>query len=256
MIVVESKKSKRATIEKRYPNAVIIDVTSRSEDEYVKFSPFYPHGGIPVPYSQGVYGKSVEGIWQGLKVFENTGISKAAFDNDTMKNLKRTVAKYGRVRGHQKGVFSKELLDYGTARRQIYARIYRWVLDHKVQNLVTIIRNLSASQTVVLLDYNTNGDIDDTSTPLSHASLIKAYIEGNYPTFESDGVIMEASEEGKKPFEMNFEVGQRVKHYVYGEGVVTEIRGGFVNVDFGGNVKTFRLGFAKLEVVKEEVDEV
>ena len=40
MIVVESKKSKRATIEKRYPNAVIIDVTSRSEDEYVKFSPF------------------------------------------------------------------------------------------------------------------------------------------------------------------------------------------------------------------------
>ena len=34
---------------------------------------------------------------------------------------------------------------------------------------------------VVLLDYNTNPDPYNPKSPLSHASLIKAYIEGNYP---------------------------------------------------------------------------
>ena len=34
---------------------------------------------------------------------------------------------------------------------------------------------------VVLLDYNTNPDVSNTKSALSHASLIKAYIEGNYP---------------------------------------------------------------------------
>jgi hypothetical protein len=31
------------------------------------------------------------------------------------------------------------------------------------------------------LDYNTNQDVNDPSKPLSHAFLIKAYIEGLYP---------------------------------------------------------------------------
>lgn len=35
---------------KEYPGCIIIDVTSNSQDgDYVKFSPFYPHCGIPVP---------------------------------------------------------------------------------------------------------------------------------------------------------------------------------------------------------------
>lgn len=35
--------------------------------------------------------------------------------------------------------------------------------------------------TIVLLDYETNGDIDDLSKPLSHASLVKAYCENAWP---------------------------------------------------------------------------
>lgn len=31
---------------------------------------------------------SVEGIWQGLKVFEKEDISFSTFENDTMKNIK------------------------------------------------------------------------------------------------------------------------------------------------------------------------
>src|SRR5438445_5621679 len=60
---------RRKGIEARYPGAAVVDVTSRGPEPWVRFSPFYPHGGIPVPYSPGVESESVEGIWQALKVF-------------------------------------------------------------------------------------------------------------------------------------------------------------------------------------------
>ena len=40
------------------------------------------------------------------------------------------------------------------------------------------LKTMSKSRTVVLLDYDTNEDIENTSKPLSHASLIKKYILG------------------------------------------------------------------------------
>ena len=59
--------------------------------------------------------------------------------------------------------------------------VYKWVLENKLQKLVTAIRIISKNKPVVLLDYNTNPDVNNPKKPLSHASLIKAYIEGNYP---------------------------------------------------------------------------
>lgn len=71
MIVIESKRRKCENILKKYPDAVIADVTSQATDGLLKLSPFYPHGGIPVPFSEGYTAMCVEGIWQGLKVFES-----------------------------------------------------------------------------------------------------------------------------------------------------------------------------------------
>ena len=51
MIIIESKKKKLETLKEEYPDAMIIDVTSHAVDEFVKFSPFYPNGGIPVPFT-------------------------------------------------------------------------------------------------------------------------------------------------------------------------------------------------------------
>ena len=45
MIIIESKRKKAATILKRYPDAILADVTSGAKDGLVKLSPFYPHGG-------------------------------------------------------------------------------------------------------------------------------------------------------------------------------------------------------------------
>ena len=175
MIIVKNKKCKIENILKEYPNAVIFDVTSKGE--YKTLSPFYPHGGIPIPFSGSVTSQSVEGIWQGLKVFEHEGIDFSCFDNKTMKNLKRTVRTHGRCIGHQKGIGSKELLGYLTARRDIYVPSYNWMLENKCQKEIQYFKELlDEGKTIVFLDYDTNENIEDTSKPLSHASLIKSYL--------------------------------------------------------------------------------
>ncbi|CDA43326.1 putative uncharacterized protein [Prevotella sp. CAG:5226] len=181
MIAIESKRRKRENILKKYPNAVIADVTSQATDGLVRLSPFYPHGGIPVPFSEGYTAMCVEAIWQGLKVFETAGVDVNMFANDTMKNIKRTVRRFGKPLGHRKGVKGTELLGYIEARKQIYLPAYKWVLENKVANIIERLREASKTKTIVLLDYTTNCDIDNPKTPLSHAFLIKAYAEGLYP---------------------------------------------------------------------------
>lgn len=182
MIIIESRRKKAETLQKLCPGAVIADVTSKSDNaQLVKLSPFYPHGGIPVPNSHGVKATCVEAIWQGLKVFESCGVDVAMFGNDTMKNIKRTVRKYGKPLGHQYGLDSTELLDYITARKKIYIPAYQWVLENKVQDIVARLREATKTKIIVLLDYETNADVDNPKKPLSHAALIKAYVEGTYP---------------------------------------------------------------------------
>lgn len=181
MIFIESKRRKRENILKKYPDAVIADVTSQATDGLVKLSPFYPHGGIPVPFSEGYTAMCVEGIWQGLKVFESADVDVNMFANDTMKNIKRTVRRFGKPLGHRKGVNGTELLGYIEARKQIYLPAYKWMLENKVANIIERLREASKTKTIVLLDYTTNCDIDNPKKPLSHAFLIKAYAEGLYP---------------------------------------------------------------------------
>ena len=186
MIIIESKRKKAATILKRYPDAILADVTSGAKDGLVKLSPFYPHGGIPVPFSEGYTATCVEAIWQGLKVFEGSDVDVSLFQNDTMKGLKRTVRRFGKPLGHRKGVNGEELLGYIEARKQIYIPTYKWVLENKVANIIERLRAASDSgKTIVLLDYDTNADVDDAKKPLSHASLIKAYAERIYPYEET-----------------------------------------------------------------------
>lgn len=181
MIIVESKRKKNETILKKYPNAILADVTSHATDSLVKLSPFYPHGGIPVPFSEEYTASCVEAIWQGLKVFQENDIDISLFKNDTMRQIKRTVRKYGTPLGHRKGVNGTELLDYIEARKQIYIPTYKWVLENKCISIIERLREASLTKTIILLDYNTNSDISNKSAPLSHASLVKAYAEGNYP---------------------------------------------------------------------------
>ena len=66
MIVICNRRTSLEKIQQRHPHAAIFDVTSRGPQPWVRFSPFYPHGGIPVPFSPGRVSASVEGIRQGF----------------------------------------------------------------------------------------------------------------------------------------------------------------------------------------------
>lgn len=91
-----------------------------------------------------------------------------------MKGIKRTVRRFGPPLGHR---LDGRLLGYEEARRLIYLPAYDWMLDHRAAGLVARLRELAGHQTVVLLDYTTNGDVTDLSTPLSHAALIAQCIQ-------------------------------------------------------------------------------
>jgi len=182
IITVASRRKQQKTLDKAYPDATIIDVTSKGEQPWVKFSPFYPVGGIPVPFSDGVTAQSVEGIWQGLKVFEEHDIDRTKLEITTMRGLKRTVRKFGPVKGHLKGLTGEEILGYREARYTIYLPAYRWVLQNRLSAEIAQLRAIADDSQLVLLDYETNTDVDNLSKPLSHAGLIKHYLEGQWPT--------------------------------------------------------------------------
>ena len=108
-------------------------------------------------------------------------VDPAKLTNTTMRGLKRTARSLGPVLGHRAGLAGDRLLGYVEARRQIYLPTYRRVLDHCLQDEIADLRQLGAGQMVVLLDYETNGDLDDLTSPLSHAALIARYIDKTSP---------------------------------------------------------------------------
>ena len=116
-------------------------------------------------------------------MFENADIDIELFQNDTMKNIKRTVRKYGRPLGHRYGVYSNTILNYADARRLIYLPAYKYVLDNilEVHAIVEKIKRKAQESDIVFLDYNINSNNQDLSKPLSHAELVKMYIEDKYP---------------------------------------------------------------------------
>ena len=189
-------------LHKKYPHAIIADVTSQAKDGLVRLSPFYPHGDIPVPFSEGCTAACVEGIWQGLKVFEDEDIDLSMFNNNTMKGIKRTTRKHGRVLGHRKGINGTEILGYVEAKHLIYIPTYRWMLEHKVMDIIERLRKASETKTIVLLDYNTCCDVDDATKPLSHAYLVKAYAEGIYP-FEDINLTRKTHDQELSPKQLS-----------------------------------------------------
>jgi len=178
-IYIENKRKSKENILKKYPNSQIIDVTSKGT-EFLKFSPFYPHGNIPVPFSSDYYSQSVEGIWQGLKVFENQDIDISKFNITNMKGIKRTIRTCGKILGHRKGVLGNEILGYLEAKQDIYLPTYKWVLENKLVKEIQELKLILKEKNIVLLDYETNLEILNYK-PLSHANLIRLFILNEYP---------------------------------------------------------------------------
>ena len=186
-VAVESRRKKLASVEKAWPGAAVIDVTSKGVEPWVRFSPFYPHGGIPIPNAPRESAQSVEGLWQGLKVFEREDIDPGKWAITDMSGIKRGGKSRGQVRGHRFGVGSDVLLGYREARFRLYLPAYKWVLENRLADQVEELRRMAADQPLVLLDYETNADPEDLASPLSHAALVKYYLEGAWPKTPGSG---------------------------------------------------------------------
>ncbi|MGP1499669.1 MAG: DUF6939 family protein [Porphyromonas sp.] len=207
MIYIENKRRKIERIQAQYPNADILDITSTSPARYAQMlSPFYPHGGIPIPLdSNGLTATCVEAIWQGLKVFEKEDVNFKTFSNDSMKGLKRTIRKLGAPKGHRDGAYGHNLLGYFEARMKIYLPSYKWVLENipEVKSIILKISERAKDHDIVFLDYNTNADFRDTSSPMSHAGLVKLFIEGKYPAPDEKIKPLSPEEIAKKKAKTN-----------------------------------------------------
>jgi len=180
-IHVVHRTTRPETLERRTPGIKILDVTSKGPSPWVEFSPFYPHGGIPVPFSDGQLAESVEGVWQGLKVFDASDVDVKMFAVKTMRGLKRTERTFGKTLGHRAGVTGDSLLSYLDARRLIYLPTYRWVLDNKLQKQMEELGRLARAYPIALLDYETNTDVFNPTRPLSHAALVRAHLLEAWP---------------------------------------------------------------------------
>jgi|HubBroStandDraft_6_1064221.scaffolds.fasta_scaffold931595_1 hypothetical protein len=180
-VVVESRRKKLASVEKFWLGAAIIDVTSKGAEPWVRFSPFYPHGGIPIPNTLGESAQSVEGLWQGLKVFEREDIDPGKWAITDMSGIKRGQEPRGRpwapLRRRQRGPtrLPKRPVPYLPARLQVGAG---QPAGAQIEELWRVL----ADKTLVLLDYETNADPEDLSSPLSHAALVMYQLQGSWPT--------------------------------------------------------------------------
>lgn len=179
VVRVVTRRSTAAIKKLREQGYWVVDVTSKSDDPtFVKFSPFFAHGDLAVPGQDRLIAESVEGAWQGLKVFENEGISTATMQNKSMRGLKRGGKKLGRPLGH---LYEGRLLDYKSARELIYIPLYVGVILQKrlrkeVRDLLRVTLEKHEGR-LALLDYMTNGDINDLRKPLSHAALLKQELQ-------------------------------------------------------------------------------
>lgn len=164
----------------------VVDVTSKSQTMFVRLSPFFAHMDangqkcLFLPHLPEYRTYSVEGGWQGMKVFENEGIDLKKLDNDKGSKLKRggSSKKRGKVLGHFNG--DQLLLDYVEARKRIYIPLYKQMLSlpGEVQDVLDELYRLCLeNRKLILLDYEVNGNVNDTAKPLSHAHLLKEYLQ-------------------------------------------------------------------------------
>ncbi len=145
-----------------------IDVSSSGDPPLDQLSPFYPHGGIPIPGMEHKKADSVEGIWQGLKVIRGK-IAPRFFEGGGRKRV-------GKPTGHQYGE-SNRLLSLVEARRKIYIPAYEWMLGNRIDPRVLegFVDQAFRGTSQFFYDREDNGSIGKDA-PLAHAKILVDYL--------------------------------------------------------------------------------
>jgi hypothetical protein len=140
--------------------------------DYKCFSPFSysPEFKIPVSGQKNLTSRSVEGIWQGLKIING----QTDFSLFQQKPRKRK----GEVQGH---LFGDETLNLLEARRRIYAPSYYFYLEKYVPDKIkgSVISRALEKGSVTFYDTGENLDIQSPES-LSHSVFLIEYFNGYF----------------------------------------------------------------------------
>ena len=142
--------------------------TSTNSLPYNVFSPFFVWDQvIPVPGIKDLKSRTVEGIWQGLKLI-NGKIDKSLFDAKKIK--KRRDEPYGSCHF----LFGNEEINYREARKKIYKPSYEWMFHNLLSRDLKESVFILAENDIQLyfFDVDDNPDIENTSSSFSHSSLL------------------------------------------------------------------------------------
>ncbi|MBM3270983.1 MAG: hypothetical protein FJZ01_25400 [Candidatus Sericytochromatia bacterium] len=159
--------ARKAELQRR---GTLLDVSSYGRDGWNVLSPRYFHEGIPVPGMDGQTARTVEGIWQGLKVRPDV-----PGDGTDLAMLNGRPKKRGRPIGHK---FGHEVIrDPIEARRKIYLPSFTWMVRNcqaaarKYADLVELAR----AGEVFLYDRESNGDLLSFK-PIAHAAILATMV--------------------------------------------------------------------------------
>lgn len=148
MIEVIDKTNQERMLKLQRLGYILIDLTRFSKDDvYRKFHPSYPHGDVPIPEFPEYKAQSVEGIWEGLKLFETTGIDADKFHSTDPMNLIRTEEIYGEYLGHRYG--TDTILTEKDAYEFIYKPLYAWQVQVKLKKEFEILKELYKKTSMV-----------------------------------------------------------------------------------------------------------
>lgn len=147
--------------------ALVYDVSSYADQPLCTLSPFWPHGGIPIPGADGETSDSVEGIWQGLKVIDGKTAPRFFAGGGRKRG--------GKPRGHQ---FGGKLLKIVEAREKIYRVAYEWMLENRADRelLEGFIQQALAGVPQFFHDVSNNGAISDPDEGWAHAAVLVQYL--------------------------------------------------------------------------------
>lgn len=151
-------------------------------------------------------------------VFEDVDVDME-LRNVEIKTLKRK--HHGRFIGFRQGYFNNYIMDAVEARKKILIPMYRWMLEQKVLTVIQKLREIAQQRDIVLLGDSVNSDIENVSKPLSHAWLIKSYIEGLYPYEDVNKDINE------------YHIGPKGREWITTKKVLKEIKPDYI----GGQLK-------------------
>lgn len=144
--------------EKNRPDGIVVNVTSKSKDEWSrKFSPFTLGPMTVTPFDDKIECKTMENAWQYSKVYpgyeDKTTYLKWA--NQGFESEKANRFPMGKGKKPLYSMHKNQKLDYIAARKQIYAPLYAMCVEkYAEESLQKLINMYESGKTIVLLDYD------------------------------------------------------------------------------------------------------